>query len=443
MIHGTLTVITPIRPSELGRLRTALSKADTQKHELFSRFPKLHFARWVVVDSAPGKQEPNTAEMYLVFAADFCTEGKARKLAERFLAIFVRSVDAQTLDEIYGCCDGYPGAGTFEERGRYLLEHTHESSARHVDFIYRAEQPGTLKQALELKKQLDQHLDQLRRRGAPPSPEALRKQWAHHPALSAPKVTRDRRLARASAARATFWQAPLAFAMDALMYLSHGLSTLTRRWKGPRPPARLPNVEPRFTDRQVMPDGPAQNPMAHVAAFKPGIRRMLVARVLMWLVNWRMQRYLVGLNQVTSIHCARWVVFKSKNDEPRLLFLSNYDGSWDGYIDSFIDTLDVHYFLKLMWQRTKGFQDTSSETFKFWIRERLIPTPVFYNAYHPQRPSISDLHEAVRLRESLRPTGDVAELNHYVRTGSCKPEEMMPSLRESMRAVRALWPQLG
>jgi hypothetical protein len=164
--------------------------------------------------------------------------------------------------------------------------------------------------------------------------------------------------------------------------------------------------------------------MIHVATLEPGIG----ARIALWLtlrsVNVRLRRYLVGLNHIRAIHCARWVLLKHRRGGKgslfrprtrRLLFFSNYDGSWESYIDSFVDDPEVKAFLVRIWSDTEGFPKARKdrpfvEPFKAWIQQQQVPTRVWYSAHlhgaaGPVEPSITDLHHMLRLRGLLARDG--------------------------------------
>ncbi|HLL85122.1 MAG TPA: hypothetical protein VK420_20805, partial [Longimicrobium sp.] len=302
---------------------------------------------------------------------------------------------------------------------------------------------------LELRGKLDALLDEEHRQGNRPTPETLRKAVKRWPGLL-PDVARGREAARAAAAQATFAYGLRELLARFLVWYLGLRQRLGRQLRGPAVPKMgEPAGSPRLA-RHIMPDSPVQNPMVHVAGLPPDGKKLEKARKRIKAVNLRMSRYLVGLNRVSSIHCARWVEFKTEGGENRLLFLSNYDGSWDGYIDSFLDTAEINFFLREMWKHTRGFTDraATSSGVKRWIRERLEPTPIFFSAYQaraekpvnaaPPPPSIADIHKAVQLREALRTEGEAEDalLAHYIRTGDCPPE---PSLLTLGQAISLAW----
>lgn len=91
------------------------------------------------------------------------------------------------------------------------------------------------------------------------------------------------------------------------------------------------------------------------------------------------------LGAIPTIHFAHWAVL---NDKRRLLFVSNFDGNWDSYLDDF--TLKAARGLTLAWAHGKGFPRSAfmfsggaaeGPAFIDWARRSMVPTLVWYNAY--------------------------------------------------------------
>jgi hypothetical protein len=86
-----------------------------------------------------------------------------------------------------------------------------------------------------------------------------------------------------------------------------------------------------------------------------------------------------SLAGVTSIHFARWVIV-DRGDT--LIFESNYDGSWDSYIDNFVDVTSAG--LNLIWSSCTGYPRAGCEdvdSFKNVIRAHQKRDLIFYSAY--------------------------------------------------------------
>lgn len=93
------------------------------------------------------------------------------------------------------------------------------------------------------------------------------------------------------------------------------------------------------------------------------------------------------LGGVTTIHFARWILINEAGTN-YLVFLTNYSGSFDGYLDEFINSSEMG--LNLLWGPTFGFPRTywglfsgaaESERFKEFARASQVPTLYHYSAY--------------------------------------------------------------
>jgi hypothetical protein len=91
------------------------------------------------------------------------------------------------------------------------------------------------------------------------------------------------------------------------------------------------------------------------------------------------------LGSMRTIHFAHWAIV---DEGRRLLFLSNFDGSWESYLDDFIEK--AHVGLTLAWGNCLGFPPaeyltlkgaTQGRKFKAWARCSMTPSRLWYSAY--------------------------------------------------------------
>lgn len=140
-----------------------------------------------------------------------------------------------------------------------------------------------------------------------------------------------------------------------------------------------------------------------------------MARRLSWLNRWvfRFARsfpgILGGLIGLRFIHFARWVVipkdaWPSLSEEPELLdrdamlFLSNFNGTWDQYIDAFSDGIPTG--LDLFWYKNARYPGSVPITpFKEYIRANQISCDFYYNAVPGA--AYRDVVSALRVRCAL------------------------------------------
>ncbi len=133
--------------------------------------------------------------------------------------------------------------------------------------------------------------------------------------------------------------------------------------------------------------GYAANHMLSVTQRKPGIVRWLTTRLAFWAVGeFANHRYRPGfLRTIGTIHFARWVTAPGS---PDLMFFSNYDFSWESYLEDFITR--AHDGLTAIWSNSIGFPRTRNlieggatdgERFKRYARHSMVPTRFWYCAY--------------------------------------------------------------
>jgi len=155
-----------------------------------------------------------------------------------------------------------------------------------------------------------------------------------------------------------------------------------------------PGQEPKLIsegDRRLDPiieheDRVTQNGLTHFVPLRPGKLRKLSMSIVLWTLEQARKNiaYEGTLGGITSIHFARWVVLP----DDRVLFFSNYDGSWEAYLGDFVDK--AHIYLSAVWSNTKWFPKThalvlkgaSQEArFKQWVRTFQVENQIWYSAY--------------------------------------------------------------
>src|SRR5216684_3709993 len=131
---------------------------------------------------------------------------------------------------------------------------------------------------------------------------------------------------------------------------------------------------------------------------------------LIFMVARAVPSTLDGLLGLSIIHFARWVIIKRdqwpdlgqgkqtlRNDY--VLFCSNFNGTWDQYIDAFADGIPGG--LDLLWYSSTKYPHSIPITpFKDYIRANQVDTNYYYNATpgSGQR----DIKQALRLAAAIR-----------------------------------------
>jgi hypothetical protein len=127
--------------------------------------------------------------------------------------------------------------------------------------------------------------------------------------------------------------------------------------------------------------------MTGVTRIKPGRFWMALLRVVLGVIGLAHRLYFNRgeLGGIPTIRFARWVIHKDSRD---LVFFSNYDQSWEGYLGDFIDKASIG--LNAVWSNTETYPRTrflvqggakDEPRFKAFGRNTMVPTRVWYSAY--------------------------------------------------------------
>ncbi len=133
--------------------------------------------------------------------------------------------------------------------------------------------------------------------------------------------------------------------------------------------------------------GYAQNHFIAVTAMKSGGFTKLRLAVAMWGIKQLLRFYCRPgfVLDMGTIHYARWLRLAGSD---KFLFLANYDGSWESYLEDFI--MKAHPGQTAAWSNGVGFPRTSfmvtggasdGDRFKRWVRRQQLPTPFWYSRF--------------------------------------------------------------
>ncbi|MEO9340869.1 cytochrome P450 [Mesorhizobium sp. SB112] len=150
----------------------------------------------------------------------------------------------------------------------------------------------------------------------------------------------------------------------------------------------------RLEELQKREDRGLQNHMTAVSTLKPGLLRRILLRFTFYVISIAATHlFRPGfLSNIGTIHFARWVSIAGTD---KLVFLSNYGGSWESYLEDFITKASKG--LTGVWSNTEGFPPTKflffygardGDRFKRWARTQQVPTGFWYSAY----PHLSTTH---------------------------------------------------
>jgi hypothetical protein len=431
------TIVKPVKPGAVLSLTTLLTtigdNINTYQPIPFTQLADAHFLSWFVV---PDDTDPNQANLYFELNVD--------GPVEPFLRDLIKQAGAG-LDQIYGYCQGYPGSSAPDQAVAYLLEDNIGYDCYYIGWrgltVERILRERGLRARLE--ETLDRHGDAaLAAMPAEKVRELLQAEVNGDPSLAwaktfPPRPFLVRYRGQVVAAIAAFgvailiglivlgvvaWQqygpAPDLIVVGVLAVVVIAFLAILR-WKEATDSVASDQPDhSQVEDVASLENRVVQNHFASVEPVKPGIFRWLILKAVLKLIH---VLAAVSLNQgnlsgITSIHFARWVVVDNGR---RLLFLSNYDGSWENYLDDFIDR--AHQGLTAIWSNTVGFPRTyflinggatDELLFKTITRESQVPSLAWYSAYPDL--SIQNIQANAAIREGLFATMDAKAVEAWL-----------------------------
>ena len=381
-----LTVIAEIDPAQRARLDDRLTaiRASLAGNDVFrpGDLPDTHFTRFVIVDDRED-------ELPALLAWEVNHDGTAAE----YLAEVARTVPA--IDRLLECCRDYPAGGCADTAAwqRWVLARSHRAAAFYA--AYRGIPRRRVVNDRGVHDALRAIADRDRVALSGLTPPEVRGRLAESVRAEAPALD----LAPRDDGGARWLLARIAAAAGALVVLPFAVVAFLPWYAMLR--ARERTDPAGGTDRpvhddhhfQADEDKVAQNQLTHVVDLKPGAFRLFTAWAVLTAIDVLARVVFVegSLGGITSIHFARWVILRDRRPDVvrrrhRLLFFSNYDGSWESYLGEFIDRAAGG--LTAVWSNTKGFPRTQNllgagardeEAFKQWTRDHQIATQVWWS----------------------------------------------------------------
>lgn len=383
-----VTLAAHVRPREVLRLRNLLETmgngvANGSLLDLGS-LEGVHFARFVVLDETTDL-DGQPLRPVLIYMGDLDVP------ADRHLGELADTGGA--LDQIFGCCDHYPDNGDRSRNSRlaFLQQHRIKERAFYVNTVGRTRRQ--IREEAYLRENLEDFLDNrkdLRDKDPQEIARALQEHVAGDDSLTwAGKRPPGLELGFRIRETAHMIVVPLvALLLLPLLLLAAPFYLIVLRLHEARDPS--PHLKPPgdlVQELAALEDHLVHNPFTAVGLVKPGpFRRMTIDGVLFG-INYATRHVFNrgNLAGVKTIHFARWVFL---DDNRRVIFASNYDGSLESYMDDFIDKiafgLNVVFsngfgYPKTRWLIADGARD--EQAFKDYLRLHQIPTRVWFSAY--------------------------------------------------------------
>ncbi len=416
MPQSTFLVSAVVREGQMETLRALLSTmneraghADPQNSLIpFGRFDRLHVARLVILEAKSADEinayglEPYQWRPTLVFLGDFDGE------RDSFLAELV-VLAGPGLAKIFSCCEGFA-----ENQGqllRWLKEQDIRSKANYINWIGRTVRQVHEEDALHqsLSACLPEIVDDIGKENC----RALRQKLLSH-------VEMEKQAGRLTLTSPE--STPMGWKIRNLLHkigiplilllvsplLLLGAPFFAWRLR------QLERSDPDFFIRpdrghiqglSVQEDQDVSNQFNVFGDVKPGLFRLLTLRFLLLLLDYSARHvYNHGfLTRIRTIHFARWVLMDNNR---RIYFASNYDGSHEAYMDDFINK--VAWGLNLVFSNGVGYPPTrwlikggaeQEQKYKYTLRRHQLPSEVWYKAY----PTLTayDLSRNSRIRQGV------------------------------------------
>jgi hypothetical protein len=422
-------ILAPVTPARESALRALLASMNDGPGRLkpdnglipFDQIDTVHVARLLIVDDKTREDvrlyglSPRTYPLYLTLLGDVDgdTDDFLRELARRA---------PEGLRTIFSHCEGFtPQADLFG----WMKAHSVPPAANYINWRGRTVQ--RVREEAALRDSLERHIqtDASALKGLAPSEIHARLRRLTHADIKAGRLA-------LSMERPT----PFAWGLRNLLHLVGvplvllllsplllvmaviGLIHLRRLEK--TDPELCPRPDPaNAAELAIQEDHDVSNQFSAMGSLKPGLVRLWTTRFVLLAIDY-FARHLYtrgGLARVRTIHFARWVFL---DDRQRIIFLSNYDGSLESYMDDFINK--VGFGLNVVFGNGIGYPRTNwlilngchdERSFKKYLRRHQLPTQVWYKAY-PGLTAI-ELERNGRIRQGLeRPSMSDDEARKWV-----------------------------
>ena len=139
-------------------------------------------------------------------------------------------------------------------------------------------------------------------------------------------------------------------------------------------PASISALPPAFREDVV-----SQNQLTLVTVVDPAAVdrvRAVMAAIDAFATRLAPPGSLIG---ISTIHFVRWILIDGGR---RLMLVSDYDGSWESYIDEFAEMILTG--LDAIWETSRGYPPEGARdlpAFKRFLRNHQVPADVFFSAY--------------------------------------------------------------
>lgn len=400
--HGALTVYAKIKPGMVEQLRSKLYEINTPPNDIetnpivpFKSITTIHFARFVILDEAKDLKG-ETITPALVLSTNY--DKPLNKHIEELVQIAGGGLEA-----IYHHCVGFEKGDNLTT---YLKKHKMPCAAFYKGTPYRSVM--RIQREAQLREDIADYIDKEVKSDKNINANALRNK------ISAYIKNEGKYAWISDNENPTFlWKVWfqiskifLALVLIPVAIVAAICAVIPIRIKERRDSSEK-NVleEQKILTLVKEEDKIVQNQLTHLVDIKPGWFRLITLKFVLSAINMlAIYKFNKGeLGSIPSIHFARWVIIDNGR---RLLFFSNFDGSWENYLGDFVDKAAVG--LTGVWSNTVDFPKTKflifegatdEQKFKTWTRAHQIPTQVWYSAY--KLLSVQNINNNSAIRKGL------------------------------------------
>ncbi len=384
--QNPLTLLTPVRTDRFEELNAILERFQVGLNhglnERFDRLGTLHYARWFILQESSFRDKTAFAvPVRLVFSSNF--DGDEDTHAEGLVSVF-----PEYFDELYECCEGYPGPHerNMATRKNYLLKWKVKTTAFYPGA------PGRSLKQIQQEDQLERFIRSF----------INSKKWEGMTALQIKNAVKQEvgkqpgfEWAKKPAKTLnTNWPGLILMGLIMLVLLPIIVVWIVILYffyerKDKNCYDKRSQLNDELVRRlEAYEDLINQNQFTQVLVMKPGKVRLITVQAMMLFARTLIKNLFVKgkLMGIPTIHFARWVLV---DNNKHMMFFSNFDGSWNQYLCDFIDKSG--WGLTSIFSNTVNFPKTKflltggaydEEHFLAWSRGTQILTQVWYSAYH-------------------------------------------------------------
>ena len=389
--QGALTVITNVIPGKAEALPAIIEAAGSEIR--FDNVRSLHYAALVVLPAVA--DHPSRLVLETNFDGD---------LSEHLKELIEHG--AKGFDSIYRSCEGYPARGALQDSdavGEYFKAHSVPATAFFVAFPGRTR--DDILNAISVYNEAKTFLDR------PPPLDKLSRDEVWERLVDHFRSITDPTPLRSSVTQTSLkWQiarnVAVGFIPGVIFLLLLPLLLIMARFQErreearPEPPRRY-HTDPAVAYKYL--NLGRQNHMCTFATVKRGWFRAFMLKLGLLVTSILAGKiFLLGqLDTITTIHFARWILIDGGK---RVVFLSNYNGTWSSYSDDFSDPPHLNAIWSnterfppawfLLWQGAYNIQPYEDHTV-----EEFQPTYFFHRPYGDH--SVQNILRYLEFRDAL------------------------------------------